>query len=567
MKRWPYKIILLSICFGIITHTQSQTNKCGWLNTINTVAPHLSHNNKTLQNSFTSHLMPQKVADADSLYTLPVVVHVIHTGSAIGSPDNPSDAAIAAMINNLNNAFRKNGVLFGGVDMRIQFQLALRSPACGVTTGINRINGSSVSNYVSGGITNNNFAGSAPETAIKKLSRWSNTDYINIWIVNKINGSSTAPGGYAYFPEYNSSITDGLVLQASVVDGTNKTIVHEMGHYFYLYHSFADGAFETTCAANTDCLTQGDLICDTEPCLVLYDCSSTTNSCSGNPFIVTDIPNNYTVLNNYMGYTNCQWMFTQGQKTRARAALFSFRNALISSGALTLPAQLLPATACTPTAMFGLSPFYGVEMFEFNTLHVYSNTSEADSTLYVDRTCNQLTSVVKGQAYPIVVAGSYGNPHRIKVFIDYNNNGNFNDAGETILNDLQGTATATVTIPLNTTANVPLRMRVLADNPALPDPNFCQLSGTVSEGAGQIEDYAIIVLKRQIVSISSGPWNVPSTWSCNCIPEGDDQVTVKATHIVTITPAMGALQCGKLTLQPGSNFNASGTGFKIVGND
>ncbi len=39
----------------------------------------------------------------DTLYTLPVVVHVINTGTPVGSLDNPDDAAINAMITNLNS--------------------------------------------------------------------------------------------------------------------------------------------------------------------------------------------------------------------------------------------------------------------------------------------------------------------------------------------------------------------------------------------------------------------------------------------------------------------------------
>ena len=87
--------------------------------------------------------------------------------------------------------------------MKIQFQLAVRSPSCVTTTGINRVDGSIIPNYASGGITNNGFAGSADEVAVKNLSRWPNTDYINIWIVNKINGNPNIPGGYTYFPELN----------------------------------------------------------------------------------------------------------------------------------------------------------------------------------------------------------------------------------------------------------------------------------------------------------------------------------------------------------------------------
>ncbi|MEP6645538.1 MAG: hypothetical protein ABJC12_00495 [Saprospiraceae bacterium] len=39
--------------------------------------------------------------------TLSVVVHVIHTRGAIGSPFNPTDNQIQAMITSVNNAYKK----------------------------------------------------------------------------------------------------------------------------------------------------------------------------------------------------------------------------------------------------------------------------------------------------------------------------------------------------------------------------------------------------------------------------------------------------------------------------
>ncbi|MEO8712218.1 MAG: M43 family zinc metalloprotease, partial [Parafilimonas sp.] len=338
-------------------------------------------------------------------------------------------------------------------------------------------------------------AGSADEVAVKNLSRWSNTDYINIWIVNKINGSATAPGGYTYFPEYNSANTDGLVLNASVVNGTNKTIVHEMGHFFSLYHPFHDNDSETTCADNTDCTQDGDKVCDTEPELNV-PCGTSTNSCNGNqPFIIADADKNYTVLNNFMGYTNCQWMFTEGQKTRARSALLNFRDGLITSKALTAPDGNLPVAACIPTATFSLSPYYGIQKVEFNTLSVYSNTSLGDGSFYVDRTCNQSTTVIQGSKYTLTITGSYGNPHRIKAYIDYNNDGDFNDVNETLFSAYTDTAKKKITIPLSgVVTGVPLRMRVVADNPTLPAPSACKLHGDSSAGAGQIEDYTVIIM-------------------------------------------------------------------------
>jgi hypothetical protein len=460
-----------------------------------------------------------QVTDNGAVHTLPIVVHVITTGDAIGSADNPTNAQINAMIKSLNNSYRKKGTVFGGVDMRIQFALATKSPTCGATTGIDRVDGSVIPNYVSGGITNINYPGSADETLVKNLSRWPNTDYINIWIVNKINGSATNPGGYTYFPEHNSAAIDGTVLNASLVNGTNKTIVHELGHFFSLYHPFENQGDEISCAPNDDCTIEGDDVCDTEVELNV-SCETTQNSCNGNaPFLIADTLKNYTVLNNYMGYTDCPTMFTQGQKTRARNALYAFRYGLITSQALSAPTGLSPAAACIPTAVNGLSPYYGVQKVEFNTLSVYSGTSEQDGSIYVDRTCNQSTTLTQGKSYELTITASYGNPSRIKVYIDYNNDGSFAGTGENVLSLYTDTARKKIKIPLTgVVTGVPLRMRVIADNPALPAPTSCLLHGDATNGAGQAEDYSVIIMPAAGIENNVDKENIAETLRANVYP-------------------------------------------------
>src|SRR5215831_4264040 len=176
---------------------------CGWNTAIQKIYLRNPAMRVNMQATETKLQRQMQILDADSLYTIPIVVHVIHTGTPVGSADNPTDANIMAMISSLNDSWRKNGAQYGGVDMKIQFQLAVRSPLCGTTTGIERINGSGVPNYVSGGIAIGTFGGSADELAVKGLADWPNTDYINIWIVNKINGSAVNTGGFAYFAENN----------------------------------------------------------------------------------------------------------------------------------------------------------------------------------------------------------------------------------------------------------------------------------------------------------------------------------------------------------------------------
>ena len=97
------------------------------------------------------------------IYLVPVVVHVIHLGEAVGIGTNISVAQINSAIAALNRDFRRlpddGGIAMGaGVDTEIQFCLK----------GINRVNGTSVSGYSSSGITGSN------EVAVNALSVWDN---------------------------------------------------------------------------------------------------------------------------------------------------------------------------------------------------------------------------------------------------------------------------------------------------------------------------------------------------------------------------------------------------------
>ncbi len=78
---------------------------------------------------------------------------------------------------------------------------------------------------------------------------------------------------------------------------------------------------------------------------------------------------------------------------------------------------------------------------------------------------------------------------------------NFADANETVLSAYTDTAKKKITIPVTgVVTGVHLRMRVVADNPATPAPTACLLHGTVTEGAGQAEDYSVVVMTAQPVA-------------------------------------------------------------------
>ena len=117
-------------------------------------------------------------------------------------------------------------------------------------------------------------------------------------------------------------------MNALYVNGESKTLSHEMGHVFELFHTFYDDAFETTCPRTDSCGYYGDRVCDTEGGPLTYVCATAVNSCTGLAYTIADPLKNYTVLNNYMNYTNCPWMFTAGQKRKSESHFASFSSGL-----------------------------------------------------------------------------------------------------------------------------------------------------------------------------------------------------------------------------------------------
>jgi hypothetical protein len=269
----------------------------------------------------------------DEIRQLPVVVHVIHHGEAIGEGANISDAQILDQIRILNEDFQMtnpdfitntpNEFLDVASDARIEFVLAKQDPQGMPSNGINRVLGPK-STY-----------GLNDAALVGQLASWAPEEYINIWVL-----PLTPPTiGFASFPVSDelpglgsasaNRQKDGVTIDHSFFgsignisqNSRGRTATHEMGHFLGLRHIWGDGGCEVD-----------DFVADTP----LQ--SQSNNSCIVTPRFTCD---SRDMVENFMDYTpdRCMSLFTEGQVERIDVILaFSPRRAsLPTSRALNDP--------------------------------------------------------------------------------------------------------------------------------------------------------------------------------------------------------------------------------------
>lgn len=448
---------------------------------------------------------------ASATYTIPVAVHIIHTGQAIGTAGNPHDTTIQNTIAYLNSIY---GGTMPGVEgagnIGIQFVLANRDPNNNPTTGITRMDGSGIPNYTAYGV-NAQTTNGVDHVDLKLIAAWDPTLYYNIYVVTKIDGNSgsgTFVAGFASFPS-NFPIVDGTVMLAGQMRPNTKTLPHEIGHALSLHHPFRNPADPTStqCPTNTSCAVDGDGICDTQPITIPpgFVCrTGDPNTCApGNA------PYTINTENNFMNYTTCFTLFTNDQRDRMIASLsLPGRKSLVNSWAK-LPVYAYSfaparAAACTPiTIGDGVNNDYaGLYSVAVEDRYFSSGTTTYDGG-YIDLSASPLHLIPASQGasftFQSVVYGY--NYEQVSAWVDFDDNGIF-DPGEKIVKvdtlprnlSLTGVqSTRTFSVPYGAITNKVLRMRVINEVSTVYGSGFTINDACYTPEYGQAEDYPFYI--------------------------------------------------------------------------
>lgn len=244
------------------------------------------------------HNASAQKAAPHTLYIIPVVFHVLHENG----PENISEAQIRDAIRILNEDYNKlNPDTIDVIDefkdiignAHIEFRLASLDPNGNITNGIKR--------YVTAETNNASIYDQANRI-------WPRNKYLNIFSAIDIGGAA----GYTFNPGVGADIDGIMILHTHVgAIGTgsfnnSRSLTHEIGHWLNLDHTWGnsnDPGLASNC--NMD-----DGVSDTPN-------TEGWQSCNLNGATCGSLDN----VQNYMDYSYCSNMFTEGQVARMDDAL------------------------------------------------------------------------------------------------------------------------------------------------------------------------------------------------------------------------------------------------------
>lgn len=244
---------------------------------------------------------------------IPVVFHILHNNGQ----ENVSDQQVYDAFYIMNRDYRKRNADTADVvndfkdrigDTEIEFVIATIAPDGTTFNGITR----TVSSQTSSGDGQGQLDAIMNGNDVYRGS-WPGDEYLNIFVAGDIGGaagyttrpsnwSTTYMGNGIYvLHEYLGTIGTGSI-------GRSRTMTHEVGHWLNLSHTWGSN----NNPGNASSCSTDDGVNDTPNTIGVTSCILGEQSCG-------PLAN----VENFMDYSYCSKMFTEGQRSRMRAALSS----------------------------------------------------------------------------------------------------------------------------------------------------------------------------------------------------------------------------------------------------
>jgi Zn-dependent metalloprotease len=281
------------------------------------------------------------------------------------------------------------------------------------------------------------------------------------------------------------------------------------------------------------------------------------------PTVSCTAPANVSFINQSWNGTNFQWNFGDNTTSTATSPTHTYANpgtytvtlvatgtgncvgidTLVRNAYITVNNVPGPvAASCTP-ATTNYCCGHGITNVMFNTINWNSNDAVDN---YSDFTCADSTLLVAGSTYPISISTLTSNAadEGVKVWIDYNNDGSFNNATELAFQSansgFSGLHSGYINTPLNATLNTRLRMRVISDVSSNNITSACY-----SPQRGQVEDYMVYFVANALPPVANFTANITTVVVGGSVNFQDISLNAPATWNWTFTggnPSSSAIQ-------------------------
>ena len=434
---------------------------------------------------------------------------------------------------NLQSSTTAYPSIYGNWFRGVKHQMLIKASelqAAGMSAG--NITGLGFDVVVPSGGTISNFEIELKSTTQVSLSAWSNNNLQTCFGPTTVNEITGWNQHNFHTPFYWDGISNIVVQTCFYSSGNSQNAIMNMSNYGYNTLIYRRNQNSSPCQNNwiNGVETQRpnmrfEWVDPSSPPISNFSLN-TTSSCSGTVSF-TDLTSNSP--------SSWSWDFGDGNTSTDQNPTHTYTSSgtytvtLVASNAFGSDTTILsnivtvnigsqnPSPAsCTPNSQNG---FAGWGITSFNFGNISRNSLDATEG-YADFTCDIDTFYI-GQFYQLTAIHSNSNFQNFAAWIDYNNDGVFDNTTELIAETIQAdTTNVSIQIPGTSITNTPLRLRIMADfflsgslDPCL-DPTY-----------GQAEDYTVFL--KVNTSPPNADFAVNKTFTC----DGTVQFTDLSTNV------------------------------------